>query len=429
MKGNIEINADFKQACSLIDNEKLGCVFITGKAGSGKTTFLRYYVAHATSANKKTVVLAPTGVAALNCGGETVHSFFNFKPNITLSKIKKIKLSEKSIYKKVETIIIDEASMLRCDILDCIDKFLRLNREKHQEPFGGVQIVFIGDLKQLPPVLKREEEHIFNSIYNSPYFLSAHSLSGCFLHTVELKKIYRQQDTEFTALLNAVRDGTIDEKMLVELNKRVLPCVLDKPLAIYLTTTNKKAEFINRKYLSEIKSEQIVFSAETENIEENSRALPVAERELVIKKGARVMMLNNDARDRWVNGSIGVVEDIKDSVSLGKALIYVKFPNGRIEHVEPYKWELFKYKWNEEQKQIETESAGFFKQYPLKLSWAVTIHKSQGKTFDNVIIDMERGAFAPGQLYVALSRCKSFDGITLLRPLTMRDIRTPSLQF
>jgi ATP-dependent exoDNAse (exonuclease V) alpha subunit len=429
MKDNIEINADFKQACSLIDNKKLGCVFITGKAGSGKTTFLRYYIARAGSAKKKTVVLAPTGVAALNCGGETVHSFFNFKPDVTLSKIKKKKLSEESIYKKVETIIIDEASMLRCDVLDCIDKFLRLNREKHQEPFGGVQMVFIGDLKQLPPVLKGEEEHIFGSMYNSPYFLSAHSLSGCFLHTVELKKIYRQQDTKFIALLNAVREGIIDEKMLAELNKRISPCVLDKLPAIYLTTTNKKAESINRKYLSEIKSREMVFIAETENIEENSRVLPVAERELVIKKGARVMMLNNDAHDRWVNGSIGIVEDIKDDTSPGKALIYVKFPSGRIERVEPYKWELFKYKWNEEQEQIETESAGFFKQYPLKLSWAVTIHKSQGKTFDNVIIDMERGAFAPGQLYVALSRCKSFDGITLSRPLTMRDIRTPNLEF
>ena len=424
MNNKIEINNEFREAYDLID-KSADCVFVTGNAGTGKTTFLRYYM---TRAKKKTIVLAPTGVAALNCGGETVHSFFNFKPDVTLSKIKKKKLSEKSIYKKVETIVIDEASMLRCDILDCIDKFLRLNREKHKEPFGGVQLVFIGDLKQLPPVVKREELHIFNSVYKSPYFLSAYSLSECMLHTVELKKIYRQQDVSFVALLNAVRNGAIGESELAVLNKKVSSRTLDnKHMAVYLTTTNKKATFINHQYLSKIESEQTIFSAEIENIDENSKVFP-AEPELVIKKGAQVMMINNDAKGRWVNGSIGIVNDIIKSGSyLDKILIYVKFPNGRVEYVEPYKWELFKYKWNEIEGQIETESAGFFKQYPLKLSWAVTIHKSQGKTFDNVIIDMEYGAFAPGQLYVALSRCTSFDGITLSRPITKRDILVAKL--
>jgi ATP-dependent exoDNAse (exonuclease V) alpha subunit len=424
MTNKIEVNDEFKQAYNLIDKSN-DCIFVTGNAGTGKTTFLRYYV---TRSNKKTIVLAPTGVAALNCEGETIHSFFNFKPDVTLSKIKKKKLSEKSIYKKVETIVIDEASMLRCDILDCIDKFLRLNREKHKEPFGGVQMVFIGDLKQLPPVVKREEQHIFNSVYKSPYFLSAYSLNECMLHTVELKKIYRQQDGNFVALLNAVRNGAVGDGELAELNKKVSSLVLDKPMTVYLTTTNKKAAFINHQYLSRINSAQATFTAETENIDENSKALP-AELELVIKKGAQVMMVNNDVKGRWVNGSIGIVDEIKSSTYSGRVLIHVKFPNGKIEYVEPYKWELFKYKWNEKQEQIETESAGFFKQYPLKLSWAVTIHKSQGKTFDSVIIDMEYGAFAPGQLYVALSRCTSFDGITLSRPLTKRDVIAARNQF
>ncbi|GHT56826.1 hypothetical protein AGMMS50233_09490 [Endomicrobiia bacterium] len=424
MADKIEINNEFKQAHELIDKSN-DCIFVTGNAGTGKTTFLRYYI---TRANKKTIVLAPTGVAALNCAGETLHSFFNFKPDVTLSKIKKKKLSEKSIYKKVETIIIDEASMLRCDILDCVDKFLRLNREKHQEPFGGVQMVFIGDLKQLPPVVKKEEYHIFNSVYKSPYFLSAHSLNECMLHTVELKKIYRQQDNNFVELLAAVRNGTASNNDLYGLNKKVSSQVLDKPMAVYLTTTNKKAAFINHQYLSKIKAEQAIFFAETENIDKHSKALP-AELELVIKKGAQVMMVNNDAKGRWVNGSIGIVDDIKSSTYSDKVLIHVKFPNKRIEYVEPYKWELFRYRWNEKQEQIETESAGFFKQYPLKLSWAVTIHKSQGKTFDNVIIDMECGAFAPGQLYVALSRCTSLDGITLSRPITKRDIIVAKNQF
>ncbi|MCA6069634.1 MAG: DEAD/DEAH box helicase [Endomicrobium sp.] len=423
MNNKIEINNEFKEAYDLIDKGS-DCVFVTGNAGTGKTTFLRYYM---TRAKKKTIVLAPTGVAALNCGGETIHSFFNFKPDITLSKIKKKKLSEKSIYKKVETIVIDEASMLRCDILDCIDKFLRLNREKHKDPFGGIQLVFIGDLKQLPPVVKREELHIFNSVYKSPYFLSAYSLNECMLHTVELKKIYRQQDVNFVALLNAVRNGAVGESELIVLNRKVSSHILDKPMAVYLTTTNKKAAFINHQYLSKIKAEQAIFSAEIENMDENSKAFP-AEPELVIKKGAQVMMVNNDGKGRWVNGSIGIVDDIKSGSYSDKVLIHVKFSNGRTEYVEPYKWELFKYKWNETEGQIETESAGFFKQYPLKLSWAVTIHKSQGKTFDNVIIDMEYGAFAPGQLYVALSRCTSFDGITLSRPLTKRDILAAKLQ-
>jgi ATP-dependent exoDNAse (exonuclease V) alpha subunit len=422
MQDKIEFNKEFRQAFDLIE-KSVDCVFITGNAGTGKTTFLHYYITHA---HKKTVVLAPTGVAALNCCGETVHSFFHFKTDTTLSKIKKKNLSEKSIYKKVETIIIDEVSMLRCDLLDCIDKFLRLNRQKHQRAFGGVQMVFIGDLKQLPPVVKKEECSIFNSIYKSPYFLSAYSLQDCVLHKVELKKVYRQQDDNFVTLLNSVRNGTVGDEDLLKLNSRVCKTVLDNKISVCLTTTNKKATLINHKYLSQIKAEKLIFPAQTENIDENSKTIP-AEWNLVIKKGAQIMMLNNDIKYRWVNGSIGIVEDI-NSASSNKRLIYVKFPSGRTEAVEPFKWELFKYKWNEQQEQIETESAGFFKQYPLKLSWAVTIHKSQGKTFDNVIIDMEYGAFAPGQLYVALSRCKSLEGISLIRPLTKRDVIVPRLE-
>ena len=415
----IEINNEFKEAFNLISKTN-DCVFVTGNAGTGKTTFLRYYL---TRAQKKTVVLAPTGVAALNAGGETIHSFFKFKPDITMSKIKKKKLNDKSIYKNVETIIIDEASMLRCDLLDCVDKFLRLNRDAYNEPFGGVQMVFIGDLKQLPPVVTREEMQIFSSVYSSPYFLSAYSLRDCMLHTIELKKVYRQTDRDFVSLLNSVRNGTVGGDELSRLNAKVSADLSLKPMTVYLTTTNRKAAAINLQYLSKIKEQNAVFTAQTENIEENTKMFP-AEYELMLKKGAQVMMLNNDSKDRWVNGSIGVVEDIKKSVNSDQTLIYVKFPNGRIEEVEPYKWELFKYKWNNDLNQIDTESAGFFVQYPLKLSWAATIHKSQGKTFENVIVDMEYGSFAPGQLYVALSRCTTLDGVRLSRPLTQKDVLT-----
>ena len=289
-------------------------------------------------------------------------------------------------------------------------------------------MVFIGDLKQLPPVVKREEHNIFRSVYKSPYFLSAYSLQDCVLHKVELSKVYRQQDNSFLSLLNSVRNGTTSDEEFLKLNARVCKKVLDSKMSVCLTTTNKKATLINNRYLSQIKAEHLIFSAQTENIDENSKILP-AERNLIIKKGAEVMMLNNDTKCRWVNGSVGIVEDIRNGTSSDKIFIYVKFPNGRTEAVEPYKWELFKYKWNEKEEQIETESAGFFSQYPLKLSWAVTIHKSQGKTFDNVVIDMEYGAFAPGQLYVALSRCKSLEGISLVRPLTKRDVIVPQVNF
>jgi ATP-dependent exoDNAse (exonuclease V) alpha subunit len=420
----IEINNEFKEAFNLISQTN-DCVFVTGNAGTGKTTFLRHYLTRAT---KKTVVLAPTGVAALNAGGETIHSFFKFKPDITLSKIKKKKLKDNSIYKNVETIIIDEASMLRCDLLDCVDKFLRSNRDAYNEPFGGVQMVFIGDLKQLPPVVTREEMQIFSSVYVSPFFLSARSLADCLFHTVELKKVYRQTDRDFVSLLNSVRNGAAGKEDLEKLNKKVSNDLSLKPMTVYLTTTNRKAAAINFQYLAKIKENPFAFTAQTENIDENSKMFP-AEYELILKKGAQVMMLNNDSNSRWVNGSIGTVEDIKASPNSDQTVIYVKFPNGRVETVEPYKWELFKYKWNENLSQIETETAGFFVQYPLKLSWALTIHKSQGKTFENVIVDMDHGSFAPGQLYVALSRCTTLDGIKLSRPLTQRDILTSNFNF
>lgn len=415
----IEINSDFKEAADLISLTN-DCIFVNGNAGCGKTTFLQYYL---TIAKKKTVVLAPTGVAALNAGGQTIHSFFKFKPDISLSKIKKKTLKDNSIYKKVETIIIDEVSMLRCDLLDCIDKFLCLNRGVRSLPFGGVQMVFIGDLKQLPPVVKREEADIFRSVYASPFFLSAKSLNNCMLHTIELKKNYRQQDENFINLLNLIRDGKVSGQDLALLNSRVLKTLpsLNGGKTVYLAITNAKSDRINFQYLSKIQEKSFDFFAQTENVDANSNVFP-AQAHLVLKKGAQVMLLNNDAQDRWVNGSIGTVDDIRPDIDSETMLVYVKFPNGRVESVGQYKWELFKYKWNERMQQIETESAGSFTQYPLKLAWAVTVHKSQGKTFDNIIVDMEFGAFAPGQLYVALSRCTSLEGISLTRPIRMADI-------
>ncbi len=419
----IEINDKFKQAYDLI-SQTGDCVFVTGKAGTGKTTFLKYYMENT---HKKTVVLAPTGIAALNARGSTIHAFFHFKTDVTLAKVKAKRSYDESLYNKVETIIIDEVSMLRCDLLDCVDKFLRSARGRTREPFGGVQMVFIGDLQQLPPVVKKEEEHIFNTVYETPYFVSAKSLKNGVLHTVELDVIYRQQDPKFISLLSSVRSGCVGKDELAILNSKVTTSLGEDPMSVYLTTTNKKAMQINHQFLSRIDEESSVFFAETENIDVNSKIFP-AEMELELKKGAQVMLLNNDFQNRWVNGSIGIIEEIRENMESDKVEIWVKFSSGKTQKVDPYKWELFDYSWNPTLQQIETKSAGFFKQYPLKLAWAVTIHKSQGKTFDNVVIDMGFGSFAPGQLYVALSRCTSFDGVSLSRPITKRDIMTAKIE-
>lgn len=415
-KLKLDFNNDFIQAEQIL-SETNDNVFITGKAGTGKTTFLKYYVK---KCQKKFVVLAPTGVAALNAGGETIHSFFKFKTDVTLGKIVKKKLNKNSIYKNVDTIIIDEASMLRCDLLDCVDKFLRLNGNIPKLPFGGVQMVFVGDLHQLPPVVMKDEQYLFKGYYDSPYFFSAKSMKESFCHIIEFKKVYRQSEDKFIDILNSIRNNIICDDMISMLNSRVGKNFPKGKLSVLLTTTNKAAEMYNEKFLSMIESEEKVFMAETEDID---RLLNFpANYELKLKEGAQVMMLNNDPQNRWVNGSLGIIKSIKKDESCDKRIVYVKMRNGKIEAIEPHKWELFKYKWNEQLKQVETESAGYFSQYPMKLAWAVTIHKSQGKTFDNVMIDLGWGAFAPGQLYVALSRCKTIDGISLIRPVKKTDV-------
>ncbi|MFA7073807.1 MAG: AAA family ATPase, partial [Endomicrobiaceae bacterium] len=261
MSEKIEINEDFQQAIHILSNTGDN-VFITGKAGTGKTTFLKHYVKHC---RKKFVILAPTGVAALNAGGETIHSFFKFKTDVTLGKIVKKKLNKNSIYKNIDTIIIDEVSMLRCDLLDCIDKFLRLNGKISKLPFGGVQIVFVGDLHQLPPVVMKDEQYLFQGYYDSPYFFSAKSMKECFCHIIEFKKVYRQVDSEFINILNSIRSNHIEDKTISILNSRVKKNFSKGKLSVLLTTTNKAAEIYNEKFLGQINDEERLFAAETED--------------------------------------------------------------------------------------------------------------------------------------------------------------------
>ena len=417
----LDFNEQFRQAIDLMEHSTKS-VFITGRAGTGKSTLLQYF---STLTQKNVVILAPTGVAALNVKGQTIHSFFKFKPHVTPEDIRKhhYKNENENIYKKLDTIVIDEISMVRADLLDCVDKFLRLNGPLATQPFGGIQMIFIGDLYQLPPVVTGEEKEIFSSFYDSPYFYSAKVFQDFDFEFVELEKIYRQHDDIFIKLLNSIRNNTIDEDGLRLLNTRYRPDFRppDGEFYIYLTTTNALAEQINQQQLTRLKGRTYNFTGLAEG-EFGDEYLPTAV-DLKLKIGAQVMMLNNDPVGRWVNGSLGQITGIEPAGN-GEAVIIVELNDGNVVEVTPYTWEIYRYFVAEDN--LHSEVVGRFTQYPLILAWAVTIHKSQGKTFDKVIINFGRGTFAHGQAYVALSRCKSLEGIILLQKVTKKHIMMDS---
>lgn len=418
-KDNIEINEHFEQTLDLLENSTKN-IFITGRAGTGKSTLLTYF---RSITAKKIVVLAPTGVAAVNIAGQTIHSFFRFKPSTTLSGVRKLRSKDKNrLYRQIDMIIIDEISMVRPDLLDCIDKFMRLNGNDSSLPFGGVQMVFIGDLYQLPPVFVRNERELFADSYKGKYFFDSgvFQTAGFCLEFIELEKIYRQTDEKFIELLNSIRNGSVADDGLTFLNKRVRHGKeLEQAQGVYLTTTNKMAFEINSKKLNELSGTIYSFSAHKEG-NFKDEYMP-ADYELRLKKKSQVMLLNNDPLGRWVNGTIAQVSKIEKDKD-EQEIIYVKLPDGSVEDVSKCSWEIFQYKMNQKNDCLETETIGSFTQYPLKLAWAVTVHKSQGKTFDNVILDISGGVFAAGQMYVALSRCRTFEGITLKQPLHKKHI-------
>jgi ATP-dependent exoDNAse (exonuclease V) alpha subunit len=415
----IDLNDQFKHALDLMENTSKS-VFITGRAGTGKSTLLSYF-RHTT--RKKVVVLAPTGVAALNVQGQTIHSFFRFKPNITMEQVKRIRFNndKENIYKKLDAIIIDEISMVRADLLDYVDRFLRLNRTEIDSPFGGIQMIFIGDLYQLPPVVTGAEKQAFADLYPTPYFYSARVFDSLEMELVELEKIYRQHDEEFINLLNSIRNRSITEDGLKLLNQRYIPDFEPPPgdFYIYLTTTNALANQTNNKELAKLKGRLHTFTGTIEG-EFDPEYLPTAI-DLKAKVGAQIMMLNNDAYGRWVNGSIGKITGITQHGD-GERTIIVELTGGESVEVTPYTWEVSRF--FAEEGQLRSEVIGRFSQYPLMLAWAVTIHKAQGKTFDKVIIDIGRGTFAHGQMYVALSRCTTLDGIVLKKPVLKKHIWT-----
>lgn len=410
----IEITGQFQQAIDLIERGNRN-VFITGRAGTGKSTLLRYL---RSITYKKAVVLAPTGVSALNVQGQTIHSFFRFKPDITLDKVKKIvKNPADNIYRKIDTIIIDEISMVRADILDCVDRFLRLNCGRGS-PFAGKQMVFFGDPYQLPPVITPAERRIFKGKYTTGYFFSAAVMKEISFDIVELDRIFRQTDEGFIKILNGIRNNTVTDEMLAELNTRCMPEFEPDgdSFFISLTTKNDKALAMNERRLAKLPGEEYTFEAEIKGKFEKA-AYP-SDEVLRLKENAQVMMLNNDQQKRWVNGSIGRII----MVVPGGETIIVQLLGGETVDVTPYEWDIFRYVYDENTDRIDTEQVGSFKQYPLRLSWAVTIHKAQGKTFDNVILDIGAGAFTPGQVYVGLSRCVSLEGLVLKKKIRKQDI-------
>jgi len=415
----VEINPEFQRALDLL--EKSACsVFITGKAGTGKSTLLEYFRG---TSRKNVVVLAPTGVAALNVRGQTIHSFFKFKPDITLEKVKKIVGDrDKNLYQAADVLVIDEISMVRADLLDCVDRFLRLNCAHPRLPFGGKQVAFIGDLYQLPPVIKGKEREIFRAHYDTGYFFSAHVFEDLALEFVELTKIYRQKDERFIGLLNAIRNSTVSDEMLAALNVRCDPEFQPRPEEFYvhLTTRNDQADRINRDQLERLEGE----ACHVEGVLEGDFSLKNLPTQMVLplKVDAQVMLLNNDPLGRWVNGSVGRVVEIPAQEKGSVPAVLVELTDGDLVEVEPFTWEIFEYRYDEKSNRIRTETLGSFTQFPLRLAWAVTIHKSQGKTFDRIILDLARGTFSPGQVYVALSRCTSLEGIVLRQPIRKKHV-------
>ncbi len=397
-------------------------LYITGKAGTGKSTLLKYF---RQTTDKMAAVVAPTGIAAINVGGQTIHAFFGFSNNVTPIEVRSAQKQKKrqEVLDKMDILVIDEISMVRADLMDCIDECLRyyLNNDL---PFGGKQIVMFGDLYQLPPVVATfEERQMFNSVYKSPYFFDAKVFTDLSIEKIELKKIYRQSDQKFISLLNNIRHNQVRTEDMNILNGCYQPDSFDSDDGfITLCTTNQAANDMNNYKLSQLPGELKIYKGKADG-DFAEKNFPT-ELNLQVKINAQVMMLNNDSAGRWVNGSMGQVIDIAKGEKSDQDILVVEIFGGEVVEVTPYRWEMNRYYYNQTAKIVDTETVGTFTQYPLRLSWAVTIHKSQGKTFEKVIVDIGRGAFSAGQVYVAISRATSLDNLILKRPILKNHIWT-----
>lgn len=423
-------NAESLMAWQLVKDTSQS-VFLTGKAGTGKSTLLRYIT---TNTKKKYVVLAPTGIAAINVGGQTIHSFFRlpFKPILSddpdfatsrLRKRMRYSNDQIKLLKELDLIIIDEISMVRADVIDMIDRLLRTYCKDMRRPFAGKQLLMVGDVFQLEPVVTGDIRDILARQYDTPYFFSAHVFREMEMVPIELRKVYRQSDADFVGLLDRVRDGHPTQADLMLINSRVVSresVMASDPstgsLPVTIATRRDTVDSINAERLAALRSpEKIYIGVIERDFPESS--LPT-DMQLTLKPGAQVMFVRNDPDRRWVNGTIGIVEELPEEATK----IQVRTSDGALHAVEPERWANIRYEYDEEQHTIKEIELGSFTQFPLKLAWALTVHKSQGMTFDNVILDFGRGAFAGGQSYVALSRCRSLEGIRLLSSLAERDV-------
>ncbi len=419
-------NKEFQDALQLITHTRQS-VFLTGKAGTGKSTFLKYICNHT---KKKYVVLAPTGIAAINAGGVTLHSFFKLPfrpmlpddPDLSLShgrifEFFKYPKEKRKIIAEVDLIIIDEISMVRADIIDCVDRILRVYSGNMRLPFGGKQLLFVGDVFQLEPVVPSDQKEILSLFYASPFFFSARVFKDINLVPIELQKVYRQTDPVFINVLDRIRNNAARKQELDTLNGRYFPSFEPQNEDMYITlaTRRDQVDFINEKKLAELPGEEYVSVGKIEGDFPES-SLPT-QLNLSIKEQAQVIFIDNDYERRWVNGTIGMVSGIDENGN-----VYVLLESG-VEHlVEPTSWRNYKYKYNEKEKRIEEEIVGTFEQLPIRLAWAITVHKSQGLTFSRVVVDLTGGVFAGGQTYVALSRCTSLEGLVLKSKISSRDI-------
>lgn len=419
-------NKEFQDAMHLITHTRQS-VFLTGKAGTGKSTFLKYICKHT---KKKHVVLAPTGIAAINAEGVTLHSFFKlpFRPmmpddpdlstkNGRIFEFFKYQKKHRKILENVELIIIDEISMVRADTIDTIDRILRVFSGNTRLPFGGKQLLFVGDIFQLEPVVPSDQKEILSLFYASPFFFSARVFKEINLVPIELQKVYRQTDQTFIHILDHVRNNAIRKEELDIMNGRYFPDFDPRNEDMYITlaTRRDQVDYINEKKLAELAGEEFVSKGIIDGDFPES-SLPT-QLNLSIKEQAQVIFIDNDPERRWVNGTIGMVSGIDE-----KGNIYVLLDSG-VEHlVEMTSWRNYKYKYNEKEKRIEEEIVGTFTQLPIRLAWAITIHKSQGLTFNRVVVDLTGGVFAGGQTYVALSRCTSLEGLVLKNKISLHDI-------